>query len=148
MINEKRISNILQLAISGTDKFLVEVKVRTGNRIMVLVDSDTLLTIDDCAGLSKFIESHLDRESEDFELSVSSPGIDLPFRMVRQYLKNIGRNISVVTNDGIRRIGTLVSADQHGMELLEVTKIKKVATEFRHRIAYTDIKETKEIIKF
>ena len=148
MINEKLISNIIQLAIGGTDKFLVEVKVRTGNRIMVFVDSDTLLTIDDCAGLSKFIESHLDRESEDFELSVSSPGIDMPYRNIRQYLKNIGREVSVITNDGIRRIGTLVSADQQGLGLLEAIKIKKVVTEIRHRIEYTDIKETKEIIKF
>lgn len=148
MINEKLISNIIQLAIGGTDKFLVEVKVRTGNRIMVFVDSDTLLTIADCAGLSKFIESHLNRESEDFELSVSSPGIDMPYRNVRQYLKNTGREVSVVTNDGIKRIGTLIAADQQGMELLEVTKMKKVVTELRHRIKYTDIKETKEIIKF
>ena len=148
MINEKLISNIIQLAIGGTDKFLVEVKVRTGNRIMVFVDSDTLLTIADCAGLSKFIESHLDRESEDFELSVSSPGIDMPYRNVRQYLKNTGREVSVVTNDGIKRLGTLIAADQQGMELLEVTKMKKVVTELRHRIKYTDIKETKEIIKF
>ncbi|HEX7412376.1 MAG TPA: ribosome assembly cofactor RimP [Bacteroidales bacterium] len=148
MINEKLISNIIQLAIGGTDKFLVEVKVRTGNRIMVFVDSDTLLTIADCAGLSKFIESHLNRESEDFELSVSSPGIDMPYRNVRQYLKNTGREVSVITNDGIKRIGTLIAADQQGMELLEVTKMKKVVTELRHRIKYTDIKETKEIIKF
>lgn len=148
MINEKLISNIVQLAIAGTDKFLVEVKVRTGNRIMVFVDSDTLLTIADCAGLSKFIESHLDRETEDFELSVSSPGIDMPYRNTRQYLKNIGREVSVITNDGIKRIGSLVAADELGLELLEVIKIKKVVTEFRHRIEYTDIKETKEIIKF
>ena len=148
MINEKLISNIIQLAIGGTDKFLVEVKVRTGNRIMVFVDSDTLLTIADCAGLSKFIESHLNRESEDFEISVSSPGIDMPYRNVRQYLKNTGREVSVVMNDGIKRIGTLIAADQQGMELLEVTKMKKVVTELRHRIEYTDIKETKEIIKF
>ena len=148
MINEKLISNIIQLAIDGTDKFLVEVKVRTGNRIMVFVDSDTLLTIADCAGLSKFIESHLDREAEDFELSVSSPGIDMPYRNVRQYLKNIGREVSVVTNDGIKRIGTLVTADQQGIELLEVLKVKKVITELHHRIEYADIKETKEIITF
>ena len=148
MINEKLISNIIQLAISGTDKFLVEVKMRTGNRIMVFVDSDTILTIADCAKLSKFIESHLDRESEDFELSVSSPGIDMPYRNVRQYLKNIGRDVSVVTNDGIKRIGTLVAANQQSIELIEVVKIKKIVTELRHHIEYTDIKETKEIIKF
>ena len=115
---------------------------------MVFVDSDTLLTIADCAGLSKFIESHLDREAEDFELSVSSPGIDMPYRNVRQYLKNIGREVSVVTNDGIKRIGTLVTADQQGIELLEVLKVKKVITELHHRIEYADIKETKEIITF
>ena len=148
MINEKLISNIIQLAISGTDKFLVEVKMRTGNRIMVFVDSDTILTIADCAKLSKFIESHLDRETEDFELSESSPGIDMPYRNVRQYLKNIGRDVSVVTNDGIKRIGTLVAANQQSIELIEVVKIKKIVTELRHHIEYTDIKETKEIIKF
>jgi ribosome maturation factor RimP len=148
MINEKLISKIVQLAFDGTDKFLVEVKVRTGNRILVFVESDTLLTIDDCAGLSKFIESHLDRETEDFELSVSSPGIDLPYRNFRQYVKNVGRQVSVVSNDGIKHEGTLTAADENGMELLEVTKIKKVTTETKHRFLYTDIKETKEIINF
>lgn len=148
MINEKLISKIIQLAFEGTDKFLVEVKVRTGNRILVFVDSDSLLTIDDCASLSKFIESHLDRETEDFELSVSSPGIDLPYRNFRQYIKNIGRQVSVLTNEGIKHEGTLIVADENGMELLEVTKIKKVPTETKHQFLYTDIKETKEIIKF
>jgi ribosome maturation factor RimP len=148
MINEKLISKIVQLAFEGTDKFLVEVKVRTGNRILVFIESDTLLTIDDCAVLSKFIESNLDRETEDFELSVSSPGIDLPYRNYRQYIKNIGRNVSVLTNDGIKREGTLVAADENGMELLEVTKIKKVTTETNYRFLYNDIKETKEIINF
>jgi ribosome maturation factor RimP len=148
MINEKLISRIIQLAFDGTDKFLVEVKVRTGNRILVFVDSDTLLTIDDCAGLSKFIESHLDRESEDFELSVSSPGIDLPYRNFRQFVKNIGRQVSILTNEGIKHEGTLVTADEHSMEVLEVTKIKKVQKETRLHFLYTDLKETKEIIKF
>jgi ribosome maturation factor RimP len=148
MINEKLINKIVQLAFEGTDKFLVEVKVRTGNRILVFVDSDTLLTIDDCASLSKFIESHLDRETEDFELSVSSPGIDLPYRNFRQYIKNIGRQVSVLTNEGNKHEGTLIAADENGMELLEVTKIKKIPTETKHHFLFTDIKETKEIIKF
>ena len=148
MINEKLISKIIQLAFDGTDKFLVEVKVRTGNRILVFVDSDTILTIDACASLSKFIESHLDRETEDFELSVSSPGIDLPYRTYRQYMKNIGRAVSVLTADGTKREGTLTAADENGIEFLEVTKTKKVLTETKHRFLYTDIKETKEILKF
>jgi len=148
MINEKLISKIIQLAFEGTDKFLVEVKVRTGNRILVSVDSDTFLTIDDCGSLSKFIEFHLDRETEDFELSVSSPGIDQPYRNFRQYIKNTGRQVAVITSDGIRREGTLITADETGMELLEVTKVKKVPTETKHRFLYADIKETKEIIKF
>jgi ribosome maturation factor RimP len=148
MINEKLISKIVQLAFEGTDKFLVEVKVRTGNKIFVFVDSDTILTIDDCAGLSKFIESHLDRETEDFELSVSSPGIDLPYRNFRQFVKNIGRQVAVITGDGTRLEGTLVAADESGMELLEKTKIKKMPAETKHRFLYADIKETKEILKF
>jgi ribosome maturation factor RimP len=148
MINEKLISKIVQLAFEGTDKFLVEVKVRTGNRILVSVDSDTLLTIDDCASLSKFIESNLDRETEDFELSVSSPGIDMPYRNFRQYVKNIGRQVSVLTIEGIKHEGTLLAADENGMELMEVTKIKKVPTETKYHFLYSDIKETKEIIKF
>jgi len=148
MINEKLISKIIQLAFEGTDKFLVEVKVRTGNKILVFVDSDTLLTIDDCAGLSKFIESHLDRETEDFELSVSSPGIDQPYRNFRQFVKNVGRRVAVITSDGDRLEGTLTSADETGIEFLEVRKIKKVLTETNHRFLYTDLKETKEIIKF
>jgi small nuclear ribonucleoprotein (snRNP)-like protein len=63
-------------------------------------------------------------------------------------VKNIGRQVTVLTIDGNKHEGTLISADENGMEVLVVTKIKKVPTETKHHFLYNDIKETKEIIKF
>jgi ribosome maturation factor RimP len=148
MINEKQISKIIQAAFEGTDKFVVDVKVRAGNKILVLIDSDSNLTIDDCAGLSRFIESNLDRETEDFELNVSSPGIDAPYRNFRQYVKNVGRQVTVVTSDGNRLEGTLSAADETGIELTVAKKIRKELTETKYHFTYAEIKETKEIITF
>jgi ribosome maturation factor RimP len=97
--------------------------------------------------LSKFIESQLDREIEDFELNVSSSGLDQPYKLSRQYIKNIGREVAVLQKDNTKIEGTLLAADENGFTLKTVTKVKKIITENTHTFLYSDIKETKEIFK-
>ena len=133
---------------SGSDCFLVDLAIKPGNRIRVFIDSDTSILIEQCIGLSKFIESHLDRDIEDFELNVSSSGLDQPYRLVRQYIKNIGRDVAVVLMDEKKIEGMLSAADEQQIEVLETIKEKKNITQVKHRFNYTEIKETKEIIKF
>jgi ribosome maturation factor RimP len=148
MISDRDIRNWVNEHLEGTDRYLVDVLIKSGNRILVFIDSDTSVLIEHCINLSKYIESQLDRDIEDFELNVSSAGLDHPYKMVRQYLKNIGREVSVVHNDGRRIAGKLIAADEQGFEVLETTKVKKVVSEISHHFQYNEIKETKEIIKF
>jgi ribosome maturation factor RimP len=147
-MNEKKIIELIHEHLDGTDRFLVDLVIKPGNRILVFIDSDTAITIDHCVELSRHIEKNLDREIEDFELNVSSSGLDQPFRLTRQYIKNIGRDVSVVCNDGSRLSGKLIKANETEYELLEQKKEKKIITEVNHILRYADVKETKEIIKF
>lgn len=148
MITREQIRRLAEEKLEGTDRFLVEVMVKPGNRILVFIDSDSRVTIDNCVELSRHIEKQLDRESDDFELNVSSSGLDQPYKLSRQYIKNIGREVAVTDNDGNKVTGILKSADENSFEILEIKKIKKEVTEKLYQFKYTDIKETKEIIKF
>jgi len=148
MITEKLIREWIEEHLSGTDRFLVDLTIKSGNRILVFIDSDTSVLIENCISLSKFIESHLDRDIEDFELNVSSSGLDHPYKLVRQYIKNIGREVAISLNDGKKVEGTLIAADESGIEVIEKIKEKKNNIEVKHNFNFTEIKETKEIIKF
>ena len=121
---------------------------------MLEIDGPDGVTIKDCVDFSRQVEHNLDREEEDFELHVSSPGLDKPFRVYEQYKKNIGRNVKVVTTEGNSTKGTLVdvSEDQIVVEhsfkrRIEGKKKKETITE-QEKILFTNIKETTVIISF
>jgi ribosome maturation factor RimP len=80
-------------------------------------------------------------------LNVSSSGLDQPYKLSRQYIKNIGREVSVLLKDNNKINGTLIAADNDSFSIKEITKAKKIITETTHSFQYSDIKETKEIIK-
>ena len=147
MISEQFIKDLTIQCLEGTDRFAVSVAVRSDNRIRIFIDSDSCVLIEHCIELSKFIESNLNRDQEDFELNVSSSGLDQPYKLSRQYIKNIGREVSVLQKDNSKIEGTLISADEQGFTVKVITKVKKVITENTHPFLYSDIKETKEIIK-
>ncbi len=100
--------------------------------------------------MSRYIESNLDRETEDFELSVMSAGMTEPFKITRQYIKNIGRQVDVVTKEGNKHTGKLISADNSGIILETKTKEKKSKQIITNNInlEYSKIKETKRVISF
>lgn len=110
MIDAVRIREIAEAQMDGTDLFVVDVRVAPGNGIEVVVDSDTQVGIDRCVALSRAIEASLDREQEDFELTVTSAGIGQPLRMLRQYRKLIGREVEVVLKEGGKLVATLTDA--------------------------------------
>ena len=84
MIDKRVVEKIVQEAIAGTDKFVVEISITRSNTIFIYMDSDTHITIDDCIAISRQVEHSLDREKEDFELQVSSYGLDRPLVLLRQ----------------------------------------------------------------
>ncbi|MBW6490783.1 MAG: ribosome assembly cofactor RimP [Lentimicrobium sp.] len=148
MIDKEAILKEVEAKLQDTDRFVVEITVKSGNRITVLLDSDTSITIDDCIAVNRHIESVFDRETEDYDLTVSSSGIDQPYRMLRQYVKNIGREVDVTFTDGSVFTGKLIAADKDKITVYRKTKVKKVETEETKEIPYTEIKHTKEVISF
>lgn len=110
--------------IRGTGLFLVAVKVSSSNRITVLADKREGITIDECAMLHRHIEKLLDRDTEDFELQVSSPGLDSPFVVIEQYYRNEGCKVSVVDNEGLKYTGILKNVTKGGFDLETEIKVK------------------------
>ncbi len=117
MIDKGRIEKLVKDYIIGTKLFLVTVKVNTSNRITVLVDRNEGITIDECAELHRHIEKNLDRNIEDFELQVSSPGLHMPYLVIEQYYKNEGRKVAVVDNDGLKYDGIMKNVTKGGFDL-------------------------------
>jgi ribosome maturation factor RimP len=148
MIEKDAITREVESVLTETDKFVVEIKVKAGNRITVLLDSDTSISIDDCIAITRHIESVFDRETEDYDLIVSSAGIDQPYKLLRQYIKNVGREVEVTLKDGSIFTGKLTSADAEKISVYRKTKVKKVETEETREIPFAEIKQTKEVISF
>jgi len=124
MIEKAKIEQLVGEKIQGTHLFLVEVTVTTQNAISVFLDSEQSVTLEDCIEINKFIEANFDREEEDYELSVSSAGLTEPLKVPRQFTKSLGKEVSVVTGDGQKRTGTLVSYNDGAIELEILKKVK------------------------
>jgi ribosome maturation factor RimP len=152
MISKQRIADLIEENFVGTDKFLVEFSVSTTNQIIVYIDGDHGVTISDCVSLSRHIESNLDRETEDFELDISSAGLDLGLRVKRQYLKNIGKEIETKLSNGTKIKGILKAVEEDFFQIeLPVSKKKKkseIEEDLIKNIEFKEIKETKVVISF
>lgn len=147
MITENIIRQLVEEKIEDTDIFLVSVKVLPSNRIRVYVDAVDGLDVQSCVLISRHIEGSLDREKEDFELEVSSPGLSEPFEHPLQYQKNVGRGVKVLTNDGNRTKGKLVKFENNIITIEPETKKKKEQAE-PVTIPLSEIKEAKTVISF
>jgi ribosome maturation factor RimP len=147
MIDKNRIYKLVGNYLEGTDKFLVDVDISKGNIINVFVDGDKGIRIDECANISKYVEIQLNRDVEDFELRISSPGIDKPFKLLRQYKKYINREIELITKEGkvLKGILKSVSEDRVKLERRVEKKMKNKAIE---EIIFNEIIESKPVILF
>ena len=100
MIQKELVCQLVEEFIADTEHFIVDVKVSPDNDIVVELDSEKGIDIEYCAELSRFIESKFDREVEDFELEVGSAGLGSPFKVLKQYQKNIGNEVEILTKAG------------------------------------------------
>ncbi len=150
MIQKELVHTLIEEQLEGSDKYLVELKISASNKILIFIDSDSGVTIKDCVELSKFIESKIDREVEDYDLDVSSAGLDHEFKCLRQYQKNIGKTLAVVLNSNIKLTGTLISVNEKEIELNVIpAKKKKTDTDNPiNKIELAEIKEAKIVISF
>lgn len=124
MIEKQKIEGLIEEFIKEKGLFLVSVKVSSANRIVVLADKNEGITIDECAAIHRHLENALDRDIEDFELQVSSPGLDLPFGVIEQYYKNEGRKVEVIDSEGTKYSGKLKNVTSGGFELETEMKTK------------------------
>ena len=132
--------------------FLVEVRIKPTNNIKVFIDGDEGINlstlIDYNRKLYKLIEESTLYIDGNFSLEVSSPGLDEPLKMHRQYKKNIGRYVEVLLNDNSKKEGKLIEAAEDGIIVeYETGKGKKKET-IQETILFTDIKQTKIQVKF
>lgn len=154
MIDKEKIEGLVEEKLAGTDYYLVDVTVRPGNVIVVEIDHDQAVDIDFCVELSRFIEGRLDRDVEDFELEVGSAGLSAPFKILRQYQKNVGNEVEVLLNSGVKMTGVLAACDADGITLAVEKLVKpegakrKTTVVEEHSFPYSDIKYTKYVIRF
>ena len=107
MIDKEFLITQAEEFLEGSDNYLAEVIINPGNVISIEIDNDNGVNIDDCVKLSRYLESKLDRDDEDFEISVGSVGLTSPFKSVRQYIKHIGNEVEVLTKKGEKESGIL-----------------------------------------
>jgi len=154
MIDKEIVKQIVENFTRNTTVFPVTVEVKPGNIVVVEIDSEDLVGIDDCSALSKYIESKLDRDIEDYELEVGSAGISQPFKILRQYLKNIGNEVEVLTKKGKKLYGILKDANEENIVLTMEKQEKpegakrKIIVEEDLTFTYEEIKHTKYLIRF
>ena len=153
MIDKVKIAELVNEKLTD-DQFLVDVTVSPSNVIDIMVDSDTGISINQIVEISRFVESNLDREMEDFELSVFSAGLSEPLKLLRQYKKNIDTEVDVLLTSGLKLTGKLLKADDQGIDLEVTTKEKSEGSKKKelvtrvHTLGYPEIKETKKVLKF
>jgi ribosome maturation factor RimP len=154
MINKQTIISLIESHFEGSDKFIVEVKVLKGSKIEVYIDAPNHIVIADCVELSRFIEGNLDREKEDFELQVSSPGATESFKVIEQYRKYKDTKVKVVTKEGQKHEGILKEANDDTFVIEETRREKKTLGKGNQTvienitIAYNNVKETKSVLPF
>lgn len=153
MINKLTVQKAVEAWLEGKDYFLVDLTVSAGDRIVVEIDHADGVWIEDCADLSRYIESQVSREEEDYELEVGSAGIGQPFRVHRQYEIHVGKPVETQSKDGKKYRGTLLGVDEAGFELGVMQKIREegkkrpVEKEVTMRFAFNDVVYTKYQIK-
>lgn len=154
MIDKKLLITLAEEYLEASDNYLIDVVINTGNVISIEIDNDIGVSIDDCVALSRYLESKLDRDEEDFELTVGSAGLTSPFKIKRQYQKNIGNEVEVLTKKGIKLSGILkeVSDDNFIVTISKKERAEgaKRKTEVKEdlQFGYDEIKYTKYLIRF
>lgn len=157
MINRKEIEHLVEERIQELDSglYVVEMTISSSNVIRIEIDKiNGGVTVADCVSVSRNVEHNLDREQQDFELHVSSAGLDKPIRHINQYIKNIGRTITISQKDNKILEGKIMKVSDDRIilsceeaQLLEGKK-RKEKVEVIYEIMLTDIKEANIVISF
>jgi len=155
MANEtiKVVESLVQaLLANDSGYFLVDVRIKPTNNFKIFIDGDQGITIEKCVQINRALYKKLEElglfPTGDFSLEVSSPGLDEPLKLLRQYKKNIGRQVELILQDGSRKEGRLMEVSEDGI-IIEETKGKNKKKEvINHTFLFDNIKTTKIQIVF
>lgn len=153
MIEKNTVQNVVNEWLKGKDYFLVDLSVSDDDRVVVVIDHADGVWIEDCADLSRYIETRINREEEDYELEVGSAGLGQPFRVRRQYEIHVGKSVESQTKDGKKYRGILSSVDEEGFVMNVMEKVQEegkkrpVNKEVPVRLKFDDVAYTKYQIK-
>ena len=139
MINKEVVKTLVEEWLQGNDYFLVDVVFGADDRIIVEIDHADGVWIEDCAALSRFVQERLGEELDDYELEVGSAGIGQPFKVPQQYVNHIGKEVEVLTAEGIKVKGILKSVDG---ETFVITVQEKQKQEGKKRPVMVDVDKT------
>ena len=152
MITAETIRLLIEKDLIERGFFLVDVQVKSSKRILVYTDNFSGITLDECASISRFIEDKVNPIADDYELEVSSPGLDNPLKLPVQYQKNIGKLLRIIKTDGETKEGKITEADTEKVIIENTVKKKqpgkkKETQVHRVEILYTAIKTAKLLIR-
>ncbi|HEY2584049.1 MAG TPA: ribosome assembly cofactor RimP [Mucilaginibacter sp.] len=150
---EKRVRELVEEKIKDKPNlFIVDIKMHSNGKLIILIDGDKGVGIDDCVAISRHVGFHLEEENvieTAYNLEVSSPGIDTPLTSIRQYLKNIGRNLAINMANGAKREGKLTGITEDAVMIEEKKQEKGKKAEIVESVIPIDqITETKVLISF
>lgn len=149
------VKKVIEEWMNGTSFFLVDLTINRDNDIKVEFESeDEDIDIEDCVSLSKHIEANFDREAEDYSLEVGSAGLGQPFKVLKQYEINIGNEVEVISKDGKKQKGILMSANSESFGLEVLMKVKNEGSKRPVEInvlkmyRYDEVKSVKYVVHF
>lgn len=154
MIDKEKLTDFVNEALADTDCFLTDLTVSADNDIVVEIDSQGSIDIDFCSALSRRIEEAFPRDDEDYTLEVGSAGITAPFKVRRQWEKNIGNDIELFTRDGKKLNGCLVALTDDACVIETEQKVRRegmkrpVVEKLRMEIPFTDVRRASYDLKF
>ena len=154
-MNVSEIKDAISTEIVARGCYLVDVTVSKDNEIEVIIESEEgRIELDDCVAISRYFETCFDREKEDYELTVTSAGLDLPFKVLKQYLKAVGSKVEVQLKGGKKLIATLTAADEESITLSYTAKEavegkkKKELVEHNDRFTMDQVNSVRPHIEF
>ena len=139
MIDKNVVKKLVDEWLDDKEYFLVGIEISQDDKIVVEIDHADGVWIEDCVELSKFIEVHLSRDEEDYELEVGSAGLGQPFKVAQQYINFIGKEVEVLDAGGKKYQGVLKSVDG---DSFVVTINEKVMVEGKKRPQKMDVDRT------
>lgn len=154
MIDKSVVKRLVDEWLKDKEYFLVDINISSDDKITVEIDHTDGVWIEDCVELSRYIEDHLSRDDEDYELEVGSAGLGQPFKVPQQYTNCIGKTVEVKDAQGKKFVGTLKSVDENNFVVTVKEKVKvegkkrPVMQDVEHTFSMDNVEYTKYLLSF